>query len=254
LNEWPYDADQISVRKIIGVDGAEKLQMRVELGILQMETEGRPDGTMPYGASSLYEYHKARLDGFRDRNGTDLGFALSPQQCEELRSEASIFYRRFVSYYVLEEYDRVFADTSHNLQIFDLCRDHALEPPDRRLLEVYRPYVLMMDARARAHHALNECEPASALAHVNRGITHLRSFFEDYMDGNPDDLEAQSNEMRILREFAKEILDQIPEDSIVVARKALRDAIEEERFEEAARLRDTLRDLGQCQPTGGDEN
>ena len=32
----------------------------------------------------------------------------------------------------------------------------------------------------------------------------------------------------------------VPKDSIVVTRKALRDAIEQERFEDAARIRDEL--------------
>lgn len=244
LSDWPYDPEQISVRKIIGIDGTEKLQMRVELGILQMETDGRPDGGQPYGSRSLLDYHKKRLEDFVRRNGTNIGFALTPQECEDLRGEASVFYRRFVSYYVLEEYDKVSLDTAHNLEIFDLCGEHAMEPADRRALEVYRPYVLMMDARSRAHHALEEGEPASALAHVNRGITHLRSFFEDHLQGEVEDYEEQSNELRILRDFAREINLLIPEDSVVVTRRALRTAIEEERFEEAAKLRDELQKLG----------
>ncbi|MGB0714803.1 MAG: UvrB/UvrC motif-containing protein [Phycisphaerae bacterium] len=245
LADWPYDPEQISVRKIIGIDGTEKLQMRVELGVLQMDTDGRPDGAQPYGCQTLLEYHKNRRDEFIRRNGTEIGFALSPQECEDLRGEASIFYRRFVSYYVLEEFDKVYRDTAHNLELFDLCREHAMEPADRRALEVYRPYVIMMDARSRAHHALDDQEPASALAHVNRGITHLRSFYEDHIQGDLEDIEEQSNELRILRDFAKEINAQIPEDSVVVTRRALRTAIEEERFEEAAKLRDALQKLGE---------
>ncbi len=244
LVDWPYDPEQISVRKIIGMDGAEKIQMRVELGLLQMEAVGRPDGTTPFAAPSLLDHHLARLAKYRQRNGTEMGFALSAQQCEELRNEASIYYRRFVSYFVLEEYDKVSQDTAHNLALFDLCREYALEREDRSALEVYRPYLVMMDARACAHHALHDNEPASALAHVNRGITHLRSFFDEFVEGDPIDIESQSSEMRVLRELAKEILEQIPEDSLVITRKALRAAIEEERFEEAAKLRDTLKGMG----------
>lgn len=243
LKDWPYDAEQISVRKVLGVDGTVKIQMRVELGVLQMEGQGRPDDAHPHGQESLLEYHRKRLGKYEERNGTTLGFALSPQECQALQTETSLYYRRFVALFVLEEYDAVFHDTGHSLAVFDLCRDYALERDDRMCLEPYRSYVLMMDARARAHHALSEGQPASALAHINRGIMNLRSHFEQ--SGGPDAVDAfeAGDEVKILREFGKEILERMPENSVIVTRKALRAAVEEERFEEAARLRDTLKDL-----------
>ena len=61
LTDWPYDAEQISVRKILGADGAVRIQMRVELGVLQMEAEGRPDGSHPFGSASLLAYHQQQL-------------------------------------------------------------------------------------------------------------------------------------------------------------------------------------------------
>lgn len=244
LGDWPYDSEQISVRKIVGADGDVKIQMRVELGVLQLECERRPDGANPYGSDSLLEFHRKRLAGFEERNGTQLGFILSPKHCEELREEASMFYRRFVCLFVLEEYDNVFRDTSHNLCIMDLCRDYASEPEDCQTLEVYRPYVLMMDARSRAHHSMNEGHFASALAHVNRGILHLRAFFESVSDGRFEDLSEESGEIHMLRELGKQVVRSMPEDSILVTRKALRAAVRDERFEEAARLRDVLKHLG----------
>ena len=114
----------------------------------------------------------------------------------------------------------------------------GLEPEDRVSLEEFRAYVLMMDARGRAYQALEEGEPASALAHVNRGIlaikTHLESFGQiEAVDRN--------EELKILRALSQDLNNQVPHDSLIVTRRALRDAIEQERFEEAARLRDTLR-------------
>ena len=50
-------------------------------------------------------------------------------------------------------------------------------------------------------------------------------------------------EIRILRGLAREINDKVPRDSLIVTRKALRDAVDQERFEEAARLRDELKNL-----------
>ena len=240
LRDWPYEPEKISVRKILGADGAARIQMRVELGILQMEAEGRPDGAKPHGCESLLAYHQSRLAKHQQRNGTMLGFGLSREECHALRLEASLYYRRYVALFVLEDYAKVFRDTLHSLAIFDLCHDHALEPEDRLSLEEFRPYVLAMDARARAYHAMEEGEPASALAHVNRGVMHIKAHFDAY--GQPE-AEQNSEELRILRALGRELGERVPKDSLVVTRKALRAAIEQERFEEAARLRDALKNL-----------
>ena len=63
LKEWPYEPGELHVRLIEGLDGEPKLQVRLDLGILQMNAEGRPDGEQPFGYDSLLEYHEARLDG-----------------------------------------------------------------------------------------------------------------------------------------------------------------------------------------------
>jgi len=237
LKDWPYEPDKISVRKILGSDGSVRIQMRVELGIVQMEAEGRPDGTRPFGSDSLLTYYRKRLAKHEQANGTPLGFALTPQECNMIRIEASLFYRRYVAYFVLEEFENVIKDTAHSLALFDLCRDYALEAEDRTTLEEFRPYVLMMHARGRAYAALAENEPASALAHVNRGVMEIIAQYERL--GHPGAAE-RSDELKILRDLGRELNRQVPKDSILVTRKALRNAIDQERFEEAARLRDKL--------------
>ena len=40
LRDWPYDPHGISVRKKKGDDGRDVLQMRLDLGLLQLETNG----------------------------------------------------------------------------------------------------------------------------------------------------------------------------------------------------------------------
>lgn len=240
LRDWPYEPDKISVRKILGADGAVRVQMRVELGVLQMEGEGRPDGTKPHGYKSLLDYHRSRINRHEQRNGTPLGCGLSREDCQELRIEASLYYRRYVALFVLEEYAGVTEDTTHSLGVFDLCRDHAIEADDRVWLEEFRPYVLMMQARAQAYQASEENEPASALAHVNRGIMDIRAHLDRY---NRPDMEEKSEEIKVLRTMAHELSGKVPKNSLIVTRRALRDAIEQERFEEAAKLRDTLKSL-----------
>ncbi len=48
LNGWDYNPDEVTVRRILGLDGRVKIQMRLDLGILQMEVDGRPDGQHPH--------------------------------------------------------------------------------------------------------------------------------------------------------------------------------------------------------------
>src|SRR5207249_1795645 len=60
LRDWPHENGNIKVRKIAGLDGREKLQLRVDLGVLQMEVAGRPDGRRPHNCESLLEYHQKR--------------------------------------------------------------------------------------------------------------------------------------------------------------------------------------------------
>ncbi len=241
LMDWDYDPDRISTRKILGADGTVKIQLRVELGLLQMESKGRPDGARPHGRETLLGHHKERLARFEKKNGTTVGFALSARECKELHEEASLYYRRYVSLFVLEEFEDVIADTAHNIAVMDMLREYAAEAEDRRRLEPFRPYVLMMDARARAYHALGEEQHTSALAHVNRGLAHIRSVFESW---NKADAYEAAEETRILRELRQEIMAEMPQDSVIVLRSALREAVAEERYEEAAKLRAKLAECG----------
>ena len=240
LRDWPYEPEKISVRKILGTDDAVRIQMRVELGIIQMTAEGRPDNLRPHGCQSLLAYHQHRLAKYTERNGTPLGFTLSRAECEALRVEASLYYRRYIALFVLEEFANVLRDTMHSLGIFDLCRDHAAEEDDRAALEEFRAYVLMMHARSSAYQAQEEGEPASALAHVNRGIMDIRAHYAEH--GHAEAAET-SEEIKILRSLAVELGGKVPAHSLIVTRKALRDAVAQERFEEAARLRDHIKKL-----------
>src|SRR5256714_6195941 len=156
LKGWDYEAGTINVRKINGMDGRPKLQMRLDLGLLQMEMNGRPDGRRPHGCESLLEYYEEQLKDHYDRNGTELGFHLTSSQCQSLREEAVMYYHRYLSLYVLEEYPGVIRDTDRNLRVLDLCGKYAVNEQDRLWLEQYRPYIMMMNVRAKASMLYNE--------------------------------------------------------------------------------------------------
>ena len=234
---WPYEPGELSVRKVVGDDGREKVQMRLDLGLLQMEMTGRPDGQRPHGAESLVHYHRKRLDAYRKRNGTDLGFELTAEQCQAMRAEAVMYYHRYLSLFVLEEFEQVERDTARNLQALDLLAKYAAKREDRVNFQQYRPYLIMMNTRAKAHTALKAKAYRSALAHVDAGLSAIAEFWQA-LDEEEDG--ADATEVMILQALRQEIVEQLPTDPIAKLERALEAAIDEERYEDAARLRDQI--------------
>jgi hypothetical protein len=237
LKGWDYESGTINVRKINGVDGAPKLQMRLDLGLLQMEMNGRPDGVKPHGFESLLEYHENQLAEFRRINGNDLDFHLDSEQCQLLREEALMYYQRYLSLFVLEEFAGVVRDTSRNLRVLDLCGRFALEEQDRLVLEQYRPYITMMNARAGAYIHLKAKRPVDALACVEAGLSSIKEFFTKF---GQEEAYAHSNEVKVLKRFAKEIRRKLPVSPVVKLQRKLERAVKGEKYEEAARLRDKI--------------
>jgi hypothetical protein len=245
LNGWEYEPGTINVRKIHGRDGSPKLQMRLDLGLLQMEVTGRPDGRRPHGCESLLDYYEAKLAEHQRRHGTELGFHLDGAQCQSLREEAVMYYHRYLSLFVLEDFTGVVRDTARNLRVLDLCGQFASEEQDRLVLEQYRPYITMMNARANASILFKDKRYADAMDAVQQGLTSIKEFFERFGQDEAEEAYAQSSEVRVLKRFAKEIRRKIPVDALEKLQRRLDRSVRHERYEEAARLRDRIANLKQ---------
>ena len=88
LESWDYQAGQIVVRKFQGKDGREKIQLRVDLGLLQMNARGRPDGRQPFGHESLLEHFEARLAKHLTEQADGEGFRLTAEDCAKMQQES----------------------------------------------------------------------------------------------------------------------------------------------------------------------
>ena len=240
LRGWDYEPGTINVRKVSGQDGHPKLQMRLDLGLLQMEMTGRPDGARPHGCESLLEYYEGRLADHRRRNGTELGFQISASECQSLREEAVMYYHRYLSLFVLEEFSGVVRDTARNLRVLDLCSRYAADEQDRLVLEQYRPYITMMNARAKASLLVKENRYGEALEVVEKGLSDIKDFFARF---GQEEAYSDCNEVRVLKRFAKEIRRKVPVHPIDQLKRKLDKAVKKEAYEEAARLRDKILDL-----------
>jgi hypothetical protein len=240
LKGWDYEPGTINVRKISGMDGTPKLQMRVDLGLLQMEMTGRPDGARPHGCESLLDYFETELSDHRERNGSELGFHITSDQCQALREEAVMYYQRYLGLFVLEDYVAVMRDTARNLRVLDFCGKFANDEHDRLILEQYRPYIIMMNSRAEASIHYNNKDYRPALEVVEKGLDRIRDFFSLF---GQDEAFTKSNEVRVLKKFAREIRRKIPMDPLTRLRQQLDKAVKTERYEEAAKLRDQIKRL-----------
>lgn len=237
LKGWEYQPGAINVRKVTGRDGLPKVQMRLDLGLLQMELDGRPDGQRPHGCESLLEYFESQLTDHQQRNGTELGFHLTSDQCQILREEAVMYYHRYLSLFVLEEFNLVVRDTARNLRVLDLCGKYANDEQDRLILEQYRPYILMMNARAKASLLAKDKHFPDALKAVEQGLEDIRLFFVRF---GQEQIFGQSSEVRLLKRYAKELRRRVPTDPMNRLQAQLERAIRHERYEDAAKLRDEI--------------
>lgn len=238
LADWDYEPGSINVRKIRGADGVNRLQMRLDLGLLQMELTGRPDGQRPNGCESLLEYYEDQLDKHKIRNGTELGFHLTGNQCQQLREEAQMYYYRYLSLYVLEDFNGVVRDTERNLRVLDLCGRYAVDEQDRLVLEQYRPYIIMMNTRASASILFKDLKYTDALSLVEEALNTIKDFFTKYGQA---DAYGYSSEVKVLKRFAREIRKKLPIDPVTKLQSQLERAVKTEQYEEAARLRDEIK-------------
>ena len=233
LSGWSFEPGQVNVRIIRGRDGKAKIQLRLDLGLLQMELRGRPDGKRPHRCATELDFQNHRLKKHYENGGTDDDFQLTARDCRLLRDESAMFYHRYLSLFVLGQYDGVLRDTSHNIGVLDMCHKFGPTPFDRQILEQYRPYIVMMEGRARACAALRDGFFNTAIAYLRGTLKHVISIY-----GNP--AAGESPEALILSDMIHDIRRQLPPDPRAELHRLLQQAVAGEKYEEAAQLRDQL--------------
>ena len=243
LAGWDFDPDRVQVRIIVGDDGAEKIQMRIDLGLMQMELAGRPDGERPEGFESMLEYYESRQ---KAAVGAGDEFTLGPEECAVLMREGVQYYHRYVALFHLERYDLVARDTARNLRLFAFVVKHAVRQRDRIEFDRYRPYVAMMHHRARASEALAGGDRSARPAeHVDGGIVAIRQFLVDY---GQEDHEGECAELQFLLQWRQDLEREKPIGPLERLEQQLEVSVKLENYEEAARIRDQIRRLKAADP------
>ncbi len=240
LEGFDYVPGEVTARLVIGDDGREKIQMRTELGLVQLEADGPPDGQERMGYPSLLHFHRARMAAWDPQGHPPPSLRLTSEECRELFDEATLYYLRYICCLQLRDYRRAERDTTRNLEAMDLCRDHAIDDEDRLQLEQYRPFVLMMRARARAGRLMEDGDPCGAADQIAEAISAVRRLLasNDPVDDTGDadeDIQALEELAQELRGYGADVVDRVQ------LQLELRRAIDREDYRLAAELRDALR-------------
>jgi UvrB/uvrC motif len=234
-DDWPYESGTIKVRKVTGLDGREKLQLRVDLGVLQMEMIGRPDGRRPHNCESLLEYHQRRAARAKQKGET---YQLTAEQCAELQQEGIQYYHRYLSLFQINDFEGVVRDTQRNLDLFSFVNEHTDRDDVSWGLQQFRPYVLMMNTRAKTSIFLAQGRFTEAIAEIERGREAIVEFLQQ---SNFPEMVSKSAEVAFLDEWLEEVKSKRPLSKLEVMQREMETAIAKELYERAAELRDAIK-------------
>lgn len=229
LQDWPWRPGRLDVRRFQAADGRFLLQVRVELGVLQMEADGRPDGLAFRGAAGALEH-------FRGRDGR-----LEPDDVAALATEIGHRRQRALACATLEDWVRVRRDALDNLESLDLIAARATQPADRVRFESWRPHETSMRARAEAAIALSAGRRDLAHAALESGLRAVREACRQL--GMPERAES-GPEVALLRMLLDALTLKLPGSQRVELEARLQQAVLAENYELAAILRDELRQMG----------
>jgi len=230
LKNWKYEPGEVVARLVRAGDGRQVLQMRIDLGVLQLEVANRPDGVRPGGAETYFDY----LLGLAVHEGDN--FVLDEEQCAEADREFVQFYHRRMCWLALREFRRAVSDADHSLAFMDFV--HSCSPNEEwtNSHEQYRPFILFHRTQAEALAELEDSGPESAVEAVNKGMQRLQECY----------LQMGVEEERLAEDELVERLDELRESVREhyhlgpTLAEQLAEAVAAEEFERAAQLRDEI--------------
>lgn len=228
LGDWPFDGEELCVRLVKGADNRDVIQLRIDLGILQLETSGRPDGFRPEG-------HETLLNLLMHKELEDPNLILDDETCVEIDREFVQFYHRRVAWLRLQHFEKAVADAEHTLSLMDYCKEHSPCEEWTMQHEQHRAFVLFHRSQAAALHAIESQDPHQAIAEINSGLELIEENFHEM--GWEDQYESDE-----LVERLNQLKTSLRNDFSIERslEERLAEAVESEEYELAALLRDEM--------------
>jgi hypothetical protein len=240
LGDWRCSGDEVCARLIRGRDGDDVVQLRVDLGLLQMFLDGRPDGLRYHGLPSVYDYlqHESRV-----------GYELTEEDWRELHRELQQYnYRRLALSSLAEEalrekeleqgrsyLRRTLRDIERCLAILHRLEENGAEWDSA--LAVLVPTLVFSRARLLTRLRVAENRIDEAIEEVERGVRELNQALAEA--GFEQEQREQNPAVAHLCQLGRRLREQ--HGITRTLKERLHEAIEREDFELAARLRDELR-------------
>ncbi len=229
LSDWPFIPGQVLVREVKGSDGRPLLQLRVDMGIIQMEVTGRPDGEKPDGFDTFYD--SLLSQSFADGPL----FQLDQERCREIDREFYQFYHRRVCWLTLNRYEEAIRDADHTLALMDFSTANSPDPLWTMMHEQYRPFVMFHKTQALTLIQLEKSNHRGAVESIDAGLAALQKLFEAHSsteDGDENTLLEKLREMKASIAKHYNVGPSLAEQ--------LAQAIATEQYELAAKIRDRI--------------
>jgi len=238
--EWDCPPGELRGRVVIGRDGQELLQLRVDLGVMQMFTEGRPDGERYHGLPSARAYIEHELCVGNE--------GLGAAEWQELERELlQLNYRRMAFAAVADtaleagqeqdarrHIERAVRDIEDCLAGLELMKQQNPKPEEYPLLE---PTLVFDRSRLAAQLHIVEGRFEESIEQSEAGAESLDKLLTEL--GYDEEQRTDDPGVRYLRGLGKQLRREYG-----IARtlhEQLLEAIENEDFEGAAEIRDELR-------------
>jgi len=241
LDGWPYDRknEAANIRKVAGVDGRLKLQVRLRSGVVQWEVEGRPDGARPRGFDSVLAWCRSQI-----QLGVD-AFELDEGVLAELERELQDYDRRRQVFLIIGDYVHALSDARHGIGILDLIRTCVEEPDLAFRYDRMRPRMISDMARAAAFLEIRREKTGRASRLLTRAIRDIEDFLLRYDLG---DQLKKNRERHVLIDLRRSLRERhgipLTDGELLETLKAEQQvAITRENYEMAARLRDKIHGL-----------
>jgi hypothetical protein len=242
IQGWPYEPEpgEVIAREVRARDGRMVVQVRVELGVLQMEVGGRPDGTRPHGFATYLDYLRYRAAGRGQApSGKAPPWTMSPEHCVEADREFVQFYHRRVAWLTLQRYDKALLDADHTLALMDFVCQHGADEEYIASHERFRGLVLFHRTQAAAALALERRKPEEAIDIVREGADRLLAHHNQWSEEHEQSETPNQPLIEQLRVLENEIRKNFAVEKTL--REQLDEAVADEDYERAARLRDQIR-------------
>jgi len=240
LYGWPYEPEpgEAIAREIRARDGRNVLQIRIELGLMQLEVEGRPDGVRPHSFPTFLDYLRHRASTRSSAQGGGKSpWSMSTEHCAEADREFAQFYHRRIAWLTLHRYDKALEDAEHSLALMDFVKKYAGDPDYVTNHERYRGLVLLHKTQASAALALERRKPEQAIDAIREGLERLTEH-QQALVSEPDETPNEAY-LEQLRHLEREIRKEFAVEKTL--REQLDEAVADEDYELAARLRDQIK-------------